>query len=158
MRWWSHNCLSFDSYLTDRNNVTYKQIFERIIQRKSLSCEMWHCYYSGAGFPMGFPRWCSGKESTCLCRRLESLGFDPWIRKIPWRRAWQAHSTILAWGIPWTEEPGGLQSMQLQRVRHDWAHARAHTHTHTHTTSHCHWVVNLKPSLCWIKVCLHKYF
>ena len=30
-------------------------------------------------------------------------------------------STILAWRIPWTEEPGGLQSMGLQRVRHDWA-------------------------------------
>ena len=29
-------------------------------------------------------------------------------------------SSILAWRIPWTEEPGGLQSMGLQRVRHDW--------------------------------------
>ena len=31
------------------------------------------------------------------------------------------HSSILAWEIPWTEEPGGLQSMGLQRVRHDLA-------------------------------------
>ena len=31
------------------------------------------------------------------------------------------HSSILAWEIPWTEEPGGLQLMGLQRVRHDWA-------------------------------------
>ena len=30
------------------------------------------------------------------------------------------HSNILVWKIPWTEEPGGLQSMGLQRVRHDW--------------------------------------
>ena len=30
------------------------------------------------------------------------------------------HSSILAWRIPWTEEPGGLQYMGLQRVRHDW--------------------------------------
>ena len=29
------------------------------------------------------------------------------------------HSSILAWGIPWTEEPGGLQSTGSQRVRHD---------------------------------------
>ena len=29
------------------------------------------------------------------------------------------HSSILAWEIPWTEEPGGLQSMRSQRVRHD---------------------------------------
>ena len=31
------------------------------------------------------------------------------------------HSSTLAWKIPWTEEPGGLQSMGSQRVRHDWA-------------------------------------
>ena len=31
------------------------------------------------------------------------------------------HSSILAWEIPWTEEPGGLQSMELQRVRQDLA-------------------------------------
>ena len=31
------------------------------------------------------------------------------------------HSNILAWRIPWTEEPGGLQSLGSQRVRHDWA-------------------------------------
>ena len=31
------------------------------------------------------------------------------------------HSSILAWRIPWTEEPGGLQSTALQRVEHDWA-------------------------------------
>ena len=31
------------------------------------------------------------------------------------------HSNTLAWKIPWTEEPGGLQSMELQRVGHDWA-------------------------------------
>ena len=32
------------------------------------------------------PRWLSGKKSTCQCRR---RGFDPWVRKIPWRRKWQ---------------------------------------------------------------------
>mgnify|MGYP007134243635 CR=1 FL=1 len=31
------------------------------------------------------------------------------------------HSSILAWEIPWTEEPGGLQSMESQRVRHELA-------------------------------------
>ena len=43
------------------------------------------------------------------------------------------HSTILAWRSPWTEEPGGLQSTESKRVRHDLARVRAHTHTHTHT-------------------------
>ena len=32
------------------------------------------------------------------------------------------HSSILTWEIPWTEEPGGLQSMVSQRVGHNWAH------------------------------------
>ena len=41
------------------------------------------------------PRWLSkemlknGKESICQCRRGQRLRFDPWVRKIPWRRAWQ---------------------------------------------------------------------
>ena len=36
------------------------------------------------------------------------------------------HSSILAWRIPWTEEPGGLQSMGSQRMRHDGACRHAH--------------------------------
>ena len=39
------------------------------------------------------------------------------------------HSNILAWEIPWTEEPGGLQSMGSQRVKHD----QAHTHNGVNT-------------------------
>ena len=41
------------------------------------------------------------------------------------------HARILAWRIPWTEEPGGLQSMESQRVRHDSETEHAHTHTKT---------------------------
>ena len=41
------------------------------------------------------------------------------------------HSSILAWEIPWTEEPGGLQFMGLQRVGHDWV---ANTTTTATTT------------------------
>ena len=40
-------------------------------------------------------------------------------REDPWRRKWHPHSSVLAWRIPRTEEPGGLQSMGSQRVRHD---------------------------------------
>ena len=42
-----------------------------------------------------------------------------------------SHSSIVAWRIPWTEEPGGLEYMRSQSVRHDWA-TNTHTHTHTH--------------------------
>ena len=51
-----------------------------------------------------------------------------------------SHS-ILAWRIPWTKKPGGLPSIGLHRVGHDWV-TNTHTHTHTHThTSHKLYVV-----------------
>ena len=40
---------------------------------------------------------------------------------LPWRRKWQPTPVFLPWKIPWTEEHGGLQSVGLQRVGHDWA-------------------------------------
>ena len=40
-------------------------------------------------------------------------------RKDPLEEEMATHSSILAWKNPWTEEPGGLQSMESQRVRHD---------------------------------------
>ena len=42
------------------------------------------------------------------------------------------HSSILAWKIPWTEAPRGLQSTGSHTVKHDWAAEQTHTHTHTH--------------------------
>ena len=39
--------------------------------------------------PWGFPAGASGKEPTDQCRTRKRRGFDPWIRKVPWRRAWQ---------------------------------------------------------------------
>ena len=46
-------------------------------------------------------------------------GFSSWAGKIPWRRKWQPAPVFLPGKIPWTEEPGGLQSMGLQRVGHN---------------------------------------
>ena len=48
-------------------------------------------------------------------------GFDPWFGKIPWGRAWQPTPAFWPGEFPWMEEPGELQSMGSQRVRHDWA-------------------------------------
>ena len=67
------------------------------------------------------PRWDSGKETACQCRRPRKRGFNPWVRKIPLEEEMTTHSSILAWRISWTEEPGRLQSMGLQRVEHGWA-------------------------------------
>ena len=50
------------------------------------------------------------------CRR---PGFNPWVRKIPWRREWQPTPVLLLGKIPWTEKSGRLQSMELQRFGHD---------------------------------------
>ena len=53
----------------------------------------------------------------------------------PLEKEMETHSCIIAWEIPWTEEPGGLQSMGLQRViytEHADTHIYKHTHTHTH--------------------------
>ena len=60
-----------------------------------------------------------GKEPACQCRRHKRFGFDPWVGKIPWRRAWEPTPVFLCGKSSWVEEPGGLQSMGLQRVRHD---------------------------------------
>ena len=38
---------------------------------------------------LGFPDGTNGKELTCQCRRYQKHRFDPWVKKIPWRRAWQ---------------------------------------------------------------------
>ena len=46
--------------------------------------------------------------------QVQSLG-----QEYPLEEEMTTHSSILAWKIPWTEEPGRLQSMGLQRVRHD---------------------------------------
>ena len=63
---------------------------------------------------LGFPSGVCGKEPTCQCRRHERGGFDP----DPSEEGMETDSSILVWIIPWTEEPGGLQSMGLQRVVH----------------------------------------
>ena len=71
-------------------------------------------------FPTGLPRWLSGKESTCQCRRHKRHQFNPWVRMIPLEEEMATHSSILACKVPWTEEPGGLQSMGSLRVGHNW--------------------------------------
>ena len=51
--------------------------------------------------------------------RDKRFGFEPWVGKIPLEEGMATHSGILAWRIPWTDEPGGLQFIGLQRIEHD---------------------------------------
>ena len=55
-------------------------------------------------------------------------GFDPWVGKIPWRRAWPCTPVFLPRESPWTEEPGRLQSLGSQRVGHGWVTKHNATH------------------------------
>ena len=66
----------------------------------------------------------------CLWQRLHCNGENSLFSKrfwVSWTSIWilekemATHSSILAWRIPWAEEPGRLQFMRLKRVRHDWA-------------------------------------
>ena len=65
---------------------------------------------------VGLPGWFGGKESTCNAGDSDLIhesGRSP-------GKEMATHSSILAWEIPRTEEPGGLQSMGSQRIRYDW--------------------------------------
>ena len=56
---------------------------------------------------------------------------ETWVWSLDWENPLEeeltTHSSILAWEIPWTEKPGGLQSIGLQRVEHDWNNLTAAT-------------------------------
>ena len=64
---------------------------------------------------MGFPGSSAGKESAAV--QETPVGFLG--QEDPLEEEMATHSSILAWKIPWTEEPGRLQSMESQRVGHD---------------------------------------
>ena len=104
---------------------------------------------------VGFPGDSCGKEPAWQCRRLKRYEifvcfvfflkryeFDPWVG---WRRSpGGAHGNPLWYSClesPWTEQPGRLQSIGSQRVRHNWSNL-ACTHTKVHTISNwkiCIW-------------------
>ena len=81
-------------------------------------------------------------QVTQRLKRLPAIQ-ETWVQSLGWEDSLEkemaTHSSILAWRIPWTEEPGGLQSMGLQRVGHNWA------------TSLSGW------DLCWVFVCLFVF-
>ena len=91
---------------------------------------------------VGLPCWLRPYRICLQYKRLahiQSLGWED-----PLEEGMATHSSILAWRIPWTEEPGGLQSMASQRVRHDWA-------TNTFTFQSYGW-------LHWQPVSIHRCF
>ena len=86
------------------------------------------------------------KNALANAGDLREMGLIPGSGRSP-GKGHGTHSSTIAWRVPGTEEPGGLQSIASRRVRHDrsdftrvHAHARArtHTHTHTHTQTEAH--------------------
>ena len=90
----------------------------------------------------GLPHGSDDKKSACS---VEDLGSIPAL----WGSTGEGNgycSSILAWRIPWTEDPSKFQFTGWQRVRHNWV---TNTHTHTHTHTHTCYVnyISIKPFL-----------
>ena len=81
--------------------------------------------------PLGVTSWFKAnpllsRETSLVAQRLKHLPpmWETWVQSLGWEdpleKEMTTHSSIFAWRIPWTEEPGRLRSMGLQRVGHNW--------------------------------------
>ena len=68
---------------------------------------------------MSIPWWLSGKDSTCNAGDSGDESLIPGLED-SMEKEMATYSSVLAWRIPWTEEPSGLQSMGSQRVGREW--------------------------------------
>ena len=94
----------------------------------------------------------------CISFRLKHLPpmQETWVRSLgredPLEKEMATPSSILAWRIPWTEEPGRLQSTGLQRVRRDWATSPSPSPMlpqWSSLTSTCKWCFHLQSLVVW---------
>ena len=83
----------------------------------------------------GFLGGASGKEPTCQCRKHKRHGFDPWVRKIPWRRAWQPTPVFL---------PGESHGQRNLAGYSPWSCKKSDT---TEATWHAHIQEKIKQSV-----------
>ena len=109
-------------------------------------------YICTRGFPVGT----GGKESACQCKRCR---FDPWVRKIPWRRKWHLVPVYLLEKIQWTEEMGELspwgpkESDTIEQLS-TYMYVRMCIYAYLHT---CKYVLSCK--CIYISVlCICNYF
>ena len=83
------------------------------------------------------PRWLSGKESACQCRRGRRRGFSPWVGRIPWRRRWHPTPVFL---------PGQFHGQRSPMGHSPWGHKEPDTAEHaqalTHMVSDGRWVID----------------
>ena len=137
-------------YCTSNKNVNKKLLYISAINNQSMhmswsealllffqdilviECQSWRSLtWESWSVTSGFLGGASGKKKNLPANAgdIKGRGFNPWVRKIPWSLGWEdllememaTHAGILPWRIPWTEEPGRVQSIGSQRVRHDWS-------------------------------------
>ena len=92
------------------------------VQRKTKCCPLGVGSLVGSGH-----RQAINNDYTLVAQLIKNSPamWEIWLRSLGWEdpleKEMATHSSMLAWRIPWTEEPGGLQSTGSQRVRHGWA-------------------------------------
>ena len=120
----SRNCtLNFDLFLGYQYSVQYSLLMlgcgsesQFLVSHKITRVHNWciynHfvpkqllCFSLSVQYSMGFQGGASGKEPACQCRRYKRPGLNPWVWKIPWRRAWQPTPVFLP------GEPHGQRSL-----------------------------------------------
>ena len=120
MRW--ANNLAVSKFVYER--LLVKKIFCLVIQRTAvILMVMLNKMYAKEILPWDNCIYLSGGTVVRICLQMQEPQ-ETWVRSLDWEdplvEEMATHSSILARKIPWTEEPGGLQSMGSQRVGRDW--------------------------------------
>ena len=114
----NHSSQSAMRLYTYNNYVPTQPYFVSLSIQCSANCKTFNTL-------LGFPRWCSGKESANHCRRLKRRRFSPWVWKIPWSKKWQSTPLFL---------PGKFHG-QGRLVKYSlWDCKQSDTNEHTHIT------------------------
>ena len=110
-----------------------------------LSCKIVGNVWEGPGRPSG--RWVGMEIFQCFSHKPGCIARE-------WRKWMATHSSIHAWRIPWAEELGWLQSVGLQRDRHNW---EANPFTHFHRPHCCIQQLNITAYLFWKQKYFHTH-
>ena len=113
--------------ITDSMDMSFRKLQEMVKDR-----EAWHAAIHGvAKSQTRLSNWTTTTDeqlntwASLVAQMVKNLpAMQTWVQSLSWEdsleKGMATHSSILAWRMPWTEEPGGLQPMGLQRVRQDW--------------------------------------